>query len=794
MDFKSFYAAASTEFWPGVVLENILPRRVRRIGKHALFIILIFLYVRSIFIGDDRSFGFVLIATAIVLFFLAIDAFINSFYFKSLGGNDKPDLSFELSQVLSKTETKDIVPPLFKSSFGKALLSRCGITSDDFKDFLRRRKNQVAAEYFYSETADFTFSNYCKGLFSKDEGLVAFFLKFGIREKDFFDVVSWLENAFAQNKKEERRWSKENLLKISGVGKSWAFGEIYELKKFSYDAGNRGRDWEYLTQSRKNLITLLETTLSRSEEANALIIGEDGTGRMEIVSGLARKTKEGRSSKELNYHQFLVLDHNYLVASGGGKVGFEKGLLKILNQSAAAGDVVLVLEDFPSFLGSARSLGSDLADILDPYLASTDLKVIAVSDKESFHRLIEPNSHLSSKFEIVEVEEDDLAGLREFLLSSIIPIENKEKVYFTYQALRRAAESAQQYFAGKETRDKALDILTEAAYLGRNSSRRLITEGSIESLIEKKTGIAVGEVKGKERFKLEHLEEILHQRVVGQDEAIKGVSLAIRRARSGVASPKKPLGSFLFLGPTGVGKTETAKTLAEVFFGSEDKMIRLDMSEYNSPDAVEKLLGSFETGQVGVLSSQARDNPYTVLLLDEFEKTHPEVLNLFLQILDEGVFSDMYGKKISVRSMVIIATSNAGSDDIWEIIKRGENLPEKKDEIIESIIEKGIFKPELLNRFDGVILFHPLGQEHLQTIARKILSGLSERLKEKGVELSIDNSLIDYLVKKGSDPKFGARPLERVIKEEIEEAVAKKIIHGYEKGEKITISLGDLSP
>jgi len=302
-----------------------------------------------------------------------------------------------------------------------------------------------------------------------------------------------------------------------------------------------------------------------------------------------------------------------------------------------------------------------------------------------------------------------------------------------------------------------------------------------------------------EKEKLLHLEDILHERIIGQEEAVSLISGAMRRARAGVRSPQQPIGSFLFIGPTGVGKTETSKALAEVFFGDEAAISRLDMSEYQTDDALARLIGSFEGGRTGALSKILREKPYGVLLLDEFEKTNQEVHDLFLQILDEGFFSDMKGKRVNARNIIFIATSNAGSDIIWDMVKRGEmsagggSASGVKDELVEEIIKRGKFKPELINRFDGVVLFHPLEIDHLVKIAHLMLTKLKKRLLGRGVDLVVNDALVNYVAKNGYDPVFGARPMKRIIQEKVEQAVAEKLISGeLHKGSKMEFALRDL--
>ncbi len=367
------------------------------------------------------------------------------------------------------------------------------------------------------------------------------------------------------------------------------------------------------------------------------------------------------------------------------KTAFEIELIEILNESIEAGNIILVFEDLPLFLANARALNSDAIGIMQNYFSSSQLQIIGLSSSSSYHQVLETNHSVMEHFEKVVVESAPEKTILLTLERNALRLEGKTGAFFTYPALLAISESAARYFGDSTPLDKALDILSELIPAALIKKKRLIEKSDVLELVAVKTGIPTGEIQAPEREKLLDLEVTLGKRVVGQEEAVKAISNAMRRARSGVGNKDRPMGSFLFLGPTGVGKTETTKALAAAFFGDESKVIRLDMSEYRTDDALSRLIGSFEGGKQGVLSTMLREHPYGVLLLDEFEKTNKEILDLFLQILDEGFFSDMLGKRVNARNLIIIATSNAGSDLIFKLVEQGKNLANEKEGLVNSI-------------------------------------------------------------------------------------------------------------
>ncbi|GMQ95103.1 MAG: hypothetical protein BMS9Abin13_213 [Patescibacteria group bacterium] len=538
----------------------------------------------------------------------------------------------------------------------------------------------------------------------------------------------------------------------------------------------------------------LEIILSRAHEANALLVGEEGVGKMSVIYDFAWEIAKETAVPALRHKRVVYLDTGVLIAATKEKTGFEAELLEILQQAENAGNVILALGNLPSFIINAKSLGSDVMGLLGPYLESSSLQMIAISDTENFHRILGRDAGIMTHFEKIMMEEPDTEKIFVILEDVARDLERQSRIFFTYGAISEAVTSAENYFSDAVMPDKAIDLLMETVPLLAQKRKHLVRREDILELVESKTHIPVGKIKEAEKEKLMNLEELLHRRIIGQDEAVFAVSNAMRRSRTGIRDPQKPIGTFLFLGPTGVGKTETAKALASVFFGDDDAILRLDMSEYQTTDALSRLIGSFEEEKIGTLSTLLREKPYGVLLLDEFEKTNPEVLDLFLQILDEGFFSDMRGKRVNARNIIFIATSNAGSDIIWEAVKAGRKLSDLKDEIIEQIIKRGIFKPELLNRFDATVLFHPLRPEDLKKITVLMLGKLQKRLREKGVDLVVNDVLTNYVATQGYNPAFGARPMNRVIQERVEQLIADKLLSGeLPRGSKVELTEAELS-
>jgi ATP-dependent Clp protease ATP-binding subunit ClpC len=391
-----------------------------------------------------------------------------------------------------------------------------------------------------------------------------------------------------------------------------------------------------------------------------------------------------------------------------------------------------------------------------------------------------------SAFEKIEVKEISEEETLKILEDRALRLEAKYKVFFTFPAIKGIVSLCSKYLPAIPFPEKAIDVIDELAVLASQRKEKVVLLKDVEEVIERKAKVPIGEIKEAERRKLLKLEELIHQRIIDQEEAIKEISEALRRARAEITVRRGPIGSFLFLGPTGVGKTETAKALAEIYFGSEEKMIRLDMSEFQNLSDIPRLLGG--PGEEGLLTTPVRERPFSLLLLDEFEKAHPKILNLFLQVFDEGHLTDGMGRKVSFKNTIIIATSNAGAEIIWEKLKQTQKLEIIKEDLLSYLIQNRIFAPELLNRFDGVIVFKPLTKENLLKIAELLLKKIQKQLKEKDIDFVITEPLKEKIVELSYDPKFGAREMQRVIQEKVGNVLAREILMGgIKRGMRIEI-------
>ncbi|MDQ0340155.1 ATP-dependent Clp protease ATP-binding subunit ClpC [Caldalkalibacillus uzonensis] len=603
--------------------------------------------------------------------------------------------------------------------------------------------------------------------------------------------------------------------------------------------------------------------LSRRTKNNPVLIGEPGVGKTAIAEGLAQRIVNNEIPETLRGKRVMTLDMGTVVAGTKYRGEFEDRLKKVMDEIRQAGNIILFIDELHTLIGAGGAEGAiDASNILKPALARGELQCIGATTLDEYRKYIEKDAALERRFQPIMVDPPSIEDAILILKGLRDRYEAHHRVKITDEAIEQAVKLSDRYITDRFLPDKAIDLIDEAASKVRLKSYTVppnlkeleqkleeirkekdaavqsqefekaaslrdteqklreelektkndwkekqgqtdseVTAEDIADIVASWTGIPVKKLAQEESERLLNMEDILHQRVIGQDEAVKAISKAIRRARAGLKDPKRPIGSFIFLGPTGVGKTELAKAVAESLFGDENAVIRIDMSEYMEKHTTSRLVGSppgyvgYEEG--GQLTEKVRRKPYSVILLDEIEKAHPDVFNILLQVLEDGRLTDAKGRTVDFKNTVIIMTSNAGA----ELLKKGttlgfqadsaeQNYQNMKDKVMGEL--KRMFRPEFLNRIDEVIVFHSLEEEHLMQIVDLMAKQLQKRLKEQDIEFSLTDAALRHIVKEGHDPQYGARPLRRALQRMVEDRLSEELLQGnISKGDSVLIDVED---
>jgi len=615
-----------------------------------------------------------------------------------------------------------------------------------------------------------------------------YLIEANLKTEDIENLTWWLEDLEKRVEEQKKFWERKNLIKKGSLAKEWTAGYTLTLDRFSIDLSETIKK-QGLPEiiGHQKAIEAMERILARSEINNALIVGEAGSGRKSMIYSLATKSVLGESLPGVNYKRIVQLDLPSLLAQTETAEETENILDTIFREAISAGNIILVIDEFHNFVeGAARPGAIDISGVLSTYLHLPQFQIVGITTFEGLHRYIEQNLSIISLFEKVEVSEISEKETMQLLENLALRLEAKYKTLVSYPALRAIIDYCSKYIPAIPFPEKAMDLLDEVIIQVSQHKEKIVLPEDVARIVSEKTQIPVGEIEIKEREILLNLEAMFHQRIINQEEAVKEVSSALRRARAEITVRKRPMGSFLFLGPTGVGKTETSKALAEIYFGSEEKMIRLDMSEFQAVEDIPRLIGS--PGEEGLLTTPVRENPFSLILLDEIEKAHPNILNLFLQVFDEGHLTDGLGRKVDFNNTIIIATSNAGYQIILEAIRERAEWPGVKEKLLDYLFEKAIFRPEFINRFDAVVVFKPLSKENLLDISELLLQKLKKNLAQKDIDFIITLGLKEKITELGYDPTFGARQMRRVIQDRVENVLAQAILSGQlKRGNRVEI-------
>lgn len=593
-----------------------------------------------------------------------------------------------------------------------------------------------------------------------------------IEKEDIIKVIEWYNHI----QKLITKHSEPRL--TGGVARDWSFGYVPLLKRFGLNLSEQNSGgFSVVLDGHERAIAQLVDTFSTAGRQNAALVGPTGAGKTAIVQEFAQRLLDATAKvpSNLRFRQVFLLDSSSLISAAPGRGELEGLVMRVLTEAYRAKNIIICLDNAQLFF--EEGVGSvDLTNVLLPILEAGNLRVILTMDEQRMLQITQRNPNLANALNRIAVTPATQAETMAIMQDQLILTEYKRKVTYMYQSLAEAYRLSERYVHDLAMPGRALKLLESAASYAEGG--RLVTINSVQKTIEQTLDVKVSVASdAADREMLLNLEDSIHKRMINQTRAVQVVSDALRRARAGVRNQERPIGTFLFLGPTGVGKTELAKALADVYFGGEDRIVRLDLNEYVGIDDVARLIADGATDP-NSLTARVMKQPFSVVLLDEIEKAHPNVLTTLLQLLDEGILRDINNREVSFRDAIVIATSNAGADKIREHIQAGEDLNQFEQQFTDELINSNQFRPEFLNRFDEIVLFRPLDKPELLQVIDLILAGVNKTLALQKVQVNVAEDAKLFLVDKGYDPRLGARPMRRVVQRAVENTVAKAMLGG----------------
>lgn len=611
---------------------------------------------------------------------------------------------------------------------------------------------------------------------------------------DIFAGTSWFEHI------DDLSDELEEPVLTGGVARDWSFGYIPTLRNFGINLSEKyskgARSIMTKMPSTQSIVQDMVKLMSTAARRNVALIGPLGVGKSTIVEAFAETLMNSRLDipKEIKFNQVFMLDASAILSATGRRGEVEHLVTILMNEAYRAKNIILFLDNAELFFTDDTG-AIDLSNMLMPVIEAGGLKLILAMDEQKFLQIIQQKPAMASSLNRIEIKQPDEKSTMMIMEERCLNIEYTTKSFFTYQSLREAYRLSSRYNNSAAQPRASIQLLQSATQYADNG---IVTPQVLAITIERTLGIKVGGALSQsggqaEREKLLNLESLIHERMINQSSAVKAVSSALRRARTGVRNENRPIGTFLFLGPTGVGKTELAKSLAAVYFGGEDNLVRIDMNEYVRQEDVARLIADGAIDPMS-LTAQVLKNPFSVVLLDEIEKAHPNVLTALLQVLDEGILRDINNREVSFRDVIVIATSNAGAERIRQYIKAGYQVEQFSEQFQNELIQSGQFKPEFLNRFDEIAVFRPLTKDELLQVVDLILKGVNKNLSSRKMSVAVDEAGRRLLVDSGYDPLLGARPMRRVVQKTVENILAEKVLTGEaSEGSTVYISAADIS-
>lgn len=768
---------------------------VRWIVRASLFVLLFV----SFFVGDTTAQG-MLLGLFFVLLPLGIFSDLFSLFLKeeialTEAAETKTGMTYDVALLLARsgTRVRHLWLYLLQHSSTRFMLTRLGVDRQKFYDLPPELEFkawiQAASQLAGSEGTPMT-PRHLFEVTQSSEAFASVWREYGITERERSEVWQWYERIRKEIKQQHQSFA--NKIRFSGaIGRDWASGYTRYLEQYAVDITQQleasGATVSLVghADEKKRIIEYL----ARDHTHNVLIVGEEGIGKERLIYSLTNDFTTGKVPLSLRYKHMYRLETGRIV-SASSQNELEMRLHAIFQEAGTVGNVILVIPDFHLLVGAQATEGMgaiNASALLTSYLDSPSLQVIGTMPPDAYYSYIKPNAALEPHLLTVEAKEITAVEALRVVQDEVFRYEASSKHIFTYQALAKLIQIAEQHIHDNPYPEKALSLLDEVAGAASNEPQQLIFGRDVERIVGEKLKVPIGAASASERDVLSNLETLIRARIIGQKEAVAAVANSLRRARAGLHSGKRPIGSLLFLGPTGVGKTEMAKTIAALYYKNEKAFIRLDMSEYQTPESLEKLIGT--KNSPGLLSTAVTDQPFSVVLLDEIEKAAAGVRNLFLQILDDGHVTNGYGKRVDFTNSMVIATSNAGAQFIREAVDANTLDASFKQRLLEYLQVNGIYAPEWLNRFDAVVVFLPLTKEEIREVAKLQVAELIRQLQSHNIALTVNDDVYDFLVERGYDPQFGARPMRRAVQDTIESALATVLLNDNTEGLKqITLS------
>lgn len=603
----------------------------------------------------------------------------------------------------------------------------------------------------------------------------------GLEFKDIETSIGWMSD-----KKAKRKLSKEKK-KLGSIGRDWAYGYTPILRNLGHNISEGIERYGYFSDTSMHEPIVDQMVQVLGSNGTITLVGEQGVGKTTCVHTLAERLLADKTlPKNIRYNQIIELDASILISNAKRPGELEDLMIHILNEAHRAKNITLFFDEAHVFFGNQTG-NVDLSHVLQPVFESGSVRIILAMTPQNWQNLA--RSGVASRLKPITVPPADEKNTIAVLRDQVGVLEFRHKLVYTYQSLQEAYKLGSRYVTTQAMPGAAMSVLEQAA--ANSGGQKLITREVVQRTVEQAYGIKLQTANINESSSLLNLEQELKQQVISQDRAVSVIANALIRARSGVGNPDRPIGTFLFLGPTGVGKTELSKALARSYFDDENALIRVDMNQFVAADDVNRLITPNQGSELGFLG-EVRKRPFSVILFDEIEKAHPSVINALLQMLDEGIMRDSDNQSVSFRDAIIIATSNAGADEIRSLIDQGHNIQDLESTFIDTLISRGSFAPEFINRFDEVVLFKPLSQDDLVRVIDIIIRGVNKTLDPQKVSVSLTDPAKRWLVEKGYDSKLGARPMRRMTQRHVENIVAKRILEGsIQPGSSVELDVSD---